>query len=172
MNFEFESDVILSLKASISDRNARKNKIIQDKIEQEQKLKERKTKAYEKHSSDFFEQLDVFVKDTIPKSLSKDLVFVQGKTIQVNSDILPFNPLCDVCDLEQCEFVKEFCDRIHDDQKFLVKCKQLLTETGIDLSILLNEYEDEDEDEDDDEDENLKELFKFGSYRFFATMPN
>ena len=146
MNDGFDLDVINSLKLSITTKNAKKYKLVQDKLDYKQKLEEKRELAYEQHMTYFFEQLVDFVKNEIPKRLDNGGTSIINNKLYICSTRIPFNKLNNDIELEQTDFIKNLEAKIRNDSRFITKYNQLLSEIGILLIFDILEYYDEDDD--------------------------
>ena len=150
----FESDVILSLKASIAAKKVRENKSknnIKEKVEEKVEKKVEEPSIYEECACNFINQLDDFVKYTIAKCLDKNkFTVIRNETLAhdnkfpiiceetcVNGDIFPIIKSKECLNsLDIDDFICEFSTRIRKDSRFTNKCEQLFSETGIILDYV------------------------------------
>ena len=159
----FDLDVIASIKASIAAKKAREEKVIQN-------LEEARARAYEKHKSYFYDELENFVRK-IPKRLDNGEFSMLRDKIFIGSARLPFHPIDDDIKINVDDFVRKMGMMIRSDPRFTTKREQLLSETGIDLDFTNFEYWDEDESLEQYPND-IAEQFKNGSFIFDAILSN
>jgi hypothetical protein len=136
MNYTYGPDVISQLRSAIVAK-IKDDKYIQTEKQRLQLISEIRRIVHEKNIELFFDQLDIFVKETIHTDLKDDCGQIVNGKLTIESEHIVFEVPVDVYGISKdFQSLKEFLDKMYHDTRFISRKNQLLELLDIDIEII------------------------------------
>ena len=136
MDYTYEPDVISQLRSAIESK-IKDNKYIQMEKLHLQKISENKRIVLEKNIKLFFDQLDIFIKETIHIELKDADEQIEDGKLTIESKPIVFAVLDDErYSTKGFESFNIFLNKMYHDSRFISRKKQLMDLLHIDIEVI------------------------------------